>query len=380
MTADTTLLTGATGLLGRYLLHDLSDRGVSLAVLVRGDRERPAAARLDALLVGWDREFGGRLPRPHLLEGDLTEPGLGLSAESTAWLAANCRQAVHNGASLTFVGADRAGDPWRTNVAGTAHILGVCRAAGVRAFHYVSTAYVCGRRTDTVYEDEPVAAGGFRNDYEASKAAAERLVRAAAFPEPVTVFRPAVIVGDHATGFTSTYHGLYLYLQFLWFMGRRTRRRPDGSWRLPIRLNLTGDELRNVVPVDWVSAVIADIVARPDQHGRTYHLSPTPAPTTRVLEAAIAASFGYDGVTFAGRGGLAAGDRTPTEAQFDKYVARYEEYFADEPLFDARNTSAAVPDRPCPPADAAFVRRLIDFAVGDEWGRKRLARPTAVPA
>ncbi|QJW98197.1 hypothetical protein FTUN_5778 [Frigoriglobus tundricola] len=380
MTADTTLLTGATGLLGRYLLRDLSARGVPLAVLVRGDRQRPAAARLDTLLGCWDREFGRRLPRPHLLEGDLTKPGLGLSREAAAWMAARCRQVVHNGASLTFVGADRTGDPWLTNVTGTANVVAACRAAGVRALHYVSTAYVCGRRTDCVYENEPVAADGFRNDYEASKAAAERLVRAADFPEPVTVLRPAVIVGDYATGFTSTYHGLYLYLQFLWQMARRAPRRPDRSWRLPIRLNLAGGELRNIVPVDWVSAVMADVVSRPELHGRTYHLAPARPLTTQSLEASIAGYFGYEGVTFAGRGALAAGSLTPAEAQFYKYVARYEQYWADEPRFDTRNLQAAVPDRPCPPTDAAFVRRLIDYAIGDDWGRKRAPRPAPVSA
>jgi len=37
--SDYVLLTGGTGLLGRYLIRDLTDRGVSLALLVRPPRE-----------------------------------------------------------------------------------------------------------------------------------------------------------------------------------------------------------------------------------------------------------------------------------------------------------------------------------------------------
>jgi hypothetical protein len=50
------------------------------------------------------------------------------------------------------------------------------------------------------------------------------------------------------------------------------------------------------------------------------------------------------------------------------HLDRYEPYWAEEPLFDCRNTLAAVPHLPCPPIDADCLRRLIDFAVRDRWG------------
>lgn len=377
--SDVILLTGATGLLGRYLLRDLTSHGAPMAVLVRGDRRQPADARVESIMAGWEAELGRRLPRPYILEGDLTAPGLGLDGDALRWVARHCGRVVHNGASLTFHGADRAREPWLTNLAGTANVLEVCKDAGVRSFHHVSTAYVCGQRSDPVTEEEPLRpSAAFRNDYERSKAEAERLVRSAAFPGGVTVYRPAVIVGDSVTGYTSTYHGLYLYLQYLALVSRFADRRPDGGWDLPVRLDLNGDERRNLVPVDWVSAVIAEIVMRPGLHGRTYHLTPTPPVTARELEEAMAAYFGYTGVTFAGPGARSAGDLNPVEASFYEYVSQYELYWASEPRFDATNTRAAVPDRPCPPVDAAMVRRLIDFAVRDGWGRAaRKRRPVA---
>ena len=45
------------------------------------------------------------------------------------------------------------------------------------------------------------------NDYEHSKIEAERLVRAADWLDPPTIYRPSIIVGDSRTGYTATFHG-----------------------------------------------------------------------------------------------------------------------------------------------------------------------------
>src|SRR5262249_37673737 len=153
-----------------------------------------------------------------------------------------------------------------------------CREVGLRDLHHVSTAYVCGLRAGPIREDEDLDGGqGFRNDYEQSKFEAERLVRAAPFLDRLTVYRPALIVGASRTGYPSSYPGLYPYLQFAWVLLRYMQPGPDGRYFVPVRLNLTGEEPRNLVPVDWVSAVIAHLVQRPEHHGRTYHLTP-PVP------------------------------------------------------------------------------------------------------
>jgi thioester reductase-like protein len=362
MTADVVLLTGGTGLLGRYLIRDLSARGLRVAALVRRDRGRTAVERASGVFADGARPL-------RVLEGDLTAPGLGLSSEDRTWVSRHCDQVVHSAASLTFTGSDRGGDPWRTNVAGTAAVVELSREVGVRSFHYVSTAYVCGRREDPVGEDDPLPTSGFRNDYEASKAEAERVVRAAGFPEPATVFRPAILVGDSRTGYTSTYHGLYPYLYFVWAWGRRVDRGPDGRWLLPLRLTLTGAERRNLVPTDWVSAVMADVIATPRLHGRTYHLAPDQPVTARELEQAIAEYFEYTGVTFGGPDALAGGQNA-AEERFYPWVEQYAPYWTAEPEFSTAHVREAAPDRPCPRLDAPLLRRLIDFAVRDAWGRK----------
>lgn len=368
------LLTGATGLLGRYLLRDLLLEGMPLAVLARSRERDGAAHRVDRIVRHWEAELGRPLPRPVCLEGDITSPGLGLSAEATRWVADHCRAVLHSAASLTFYGSDRTRDPWLSNLTGTGHVLDLCRRTGLRELHYVSTAYVCGRRPGPVLEDELDAGQEFRNDYERCKCEAERTVRAADFLSRLTVYRPAIIVGDSRTGYTSTYHGLYPYLQYVWLLRRYAALDKEGRWDIGVRLNLTGDEVRNLVPVDWVSAVMTRILIDADRHGRTYHLAPDQPADARELEAAMAELFNYYGAVFAGPDALTRGELTENEKSFYQYVERYSPYWEREPVFDCRNTRAAVPDLPCPRVDLPVLRRLIDFAVRDRWGKGKSKR------
>ena len=58
------LITGATELLGRYLLRDLLLRDESVVVLVRPTRRESAEHRVDAMLAYWEDRWKRNLPRP----------------------------------------------------------------------------------------------------------------------------------------------------------------------------------------------------------------------------------------------------------------------------------------------------------------------------
>lgn len=366
-------LTGAAGLLGRYLLRDLLLEGMKVAVLLRPRGSEPVEARMEQVLAQTENELGKRLPRPVCLAGDITAPECGLDTNARRWVSDHCSSVLHNAASLTFEGSDRSRDPWLSNLGGTQNVLNLCQRTGLADLHYVSTAYVCGLQDGPVRESDLDRGQAFRNDYEASKFEAEKQVRSATFLRQVTVHRPAIIVGDSRTGYTSTYHGLYSYLQFIWMLSRYAEREADGRWHVGVRLNVTGDEPRNLVPVDWVSAVMTRIVLQPRLHGRTYHLAPRQPVTARELEAAMSATFSYYGPTFVGADGL-TDDLNETETAFYEYVGRYSPYWSREPIFDCTNTTAAAPDLPCPPVDLPLLRRLIEFAVEDRWGKGKAKR------
>jgi len=263
------LLTGATGLLGSYLVREYLREGRRLAVVVRAAARESARQRVENIVVRWEKELGYLLPRPVVLEGDICRPGLGLEPGVAEWIARHCRSVIHNAASLTFQPDDRRGEPHRTNVEGTRNVLELCRSAGIRQFHHVSTAFICGLRQGRILESEVDLGQQYGNVYEKSKITAEKMVRAAEFLDPPTIYRPATIVGDSRTGYTTTYHGFYAPLKLVHAVADRVDL--SVAWGQPLMqlLGLSGTERKNFVPVDWVAAVIAHIQSHPQLHGQT---------------------------------------------------------------------------------------------------------------
>ena len=96
------LLTGATGLVGQYLVRDLLRAGIKLVVVIRSQAGLPGRERLARILSRWEREDAGPLPRPVCLEGDLTSENLGQGYDALAWIANNCSAVVHNAASVRW--------------------------------------------------------------------------------------------------------------------------------------------------------------------------------------------------------------------------------------------------------------------------------------
>jgi thioester reductase-like protein len=262
-------LTGATGLLGRYLIKDLTVAGVSVAVLVRPSRRATARHRVENVMCYWDNILGRPLPRPVVLEGDITEPDLGLDPRGMRWVAENCDTMLHNAASLTFQSTSAQSEPWRSNVQGMRHVLELCRNAGIRKFQHVSTAYVCGLRQGRILESELDVGQKMSNDYEQSKLQAEGMVRSADFLDSLTVHRPAIIIGDATNGFTTTYHGFYAPLQAVYTLAQTFETNNTGRMAVSARFGISGHETKNLVPVDWVSAVMSHIITHPEHHGKT---------------------------------------------------------------------------------------------------------------
>jgi thioester reductase-like protein len=375
-TSQWVLLTGATGFVGRYLLHELLLSGRRVAVLARDDQGRSAEERIREQSALQTNAPHDQPATTLILTGDLRAPGLGLSAAERHWAARHVRCIVHAAADVSFR-SSAAGDPWATNVDGTERLLDLCETLDVPEFHHVSTAFVCGDRAGPVGEDELDRGQGFHNEYERSKYEAERRVRAARGVR-ATVYRPSVVVGDSRTGYTSSYHGLYRFLELGARLAAPQTALHLGRRFLPLRLPLAGDEPRNLVPVDWVARAVMRIVNEPHRHGRTYHLVAREPVPLREIKAVAAEVLGIDGVRWAGSGPLA--DPTVLEEMFLQHVRDYWPYLNGDPVFDCRNTRTALPDLPPPMIDRALLTRIIRFAVADRWGRpdRRRARNIGV--
>lgn len=374
-----TLLTGATGLLGSYLLRDGLRAGESTAALVRPTRKMTATQRIEAVLErrspcsakddgGNGGTADGWLPRPVVLAGDLTRHDLELDGSSVAWLEAHCESLIHNAASLQFRGRDRRGEPWRTNVEGTRRILDLCRTVGIKHFHYVSTAYVCGLRDGRIMEEELDLGQVAGNDYERSKIESERMVREADFFESVTVYRPAIIVGDSKTGQTSSYNGFYAILKLAHTLVSRVELGVTGGAKLASILGLGENDCKHFVPVDWVCAAITAIRRQPACHGYTYHL--TADQPTRIIDMAEVIQEAVERYSpSAEPGDPDKLDGRWFEAAFHDQLKIYQSYWRDDPAFDKTNTQWALPHLPCPTIDREMLMHMAPRAIEARFGR-----------
>ncbi|MBL8811130.1 MAG: SDR family oxidoreductase [Planctomycetaceae bacterium] len=375
-----TLLTGATGLVGRYLVRDLLLNGHELAVVVRPSRRQSPRERIEEILQHWETELGRPLPRPVVLSGDIAEPGFGLSDEDREWVKAHVTSIIHSAAILEFYGKDRAGEPWRSNLNGTQNMIQLCRDLEIRDIHHVSTAYVAGLQTGRAMEDNLDVGQTFRNDYEESKFLAEKLVRQIDFADHVTIYRPAVISGDSLTGYTNTYHGIYLYLRLLALMIPAIPPGPDGKRHTPVRLRMTGDERRNIIPVEWVSAVMCRIFETPEARGKTFHIAPDNPISARQMIEYCGEYFNSTGATFCGHDApMEEVDRTVNEDQwmFERLIREnaetYAPYERTDNTFDMTNTKTFAGDIVCPDIDKTVIFRYIDYGNEDKWGKRKPA-------
>ena len=368
------LVTGATGLLGSYVVRDLLLEGRPVAVVVRRDRKRSAADRVAALLGHWEETLGKRLPLPTVIEGDLTRPACGLDADARRWVARHCDEVLHNAASLTFRGPDRSGEPWLSNVTGTRNVLDLVRETGLRHFHQVSTAYVCGRREGIVREDELDVGQAFGNDYERSKVEAERMVSEACGRGPgrletVTVYRPSIIVGDSRTGWTSTYHGFFAVLRLGHTLLSRVVVGATSGPALLALLGIAADAGKNFVPVDWVSSMIAQGVLSPAARGRTYHLThPEPVPMAAAAEVVQEAVETYSPA--AAPGDPEACDEEWFAENLCSQLDIYRTYLCSDPIFDRGHAAVLGAGLPCPALDKGTLMRMAKFAIDNDFGRR----------
>ncbi len=370
------LLTGATGLLGRYLLRDLIKAGKQVAVVSRGTSKLSARERIESIMQWWEIRAGKQLPRPIVIEGDLCQNNLGIADSDLQWIRTHCDTVLHNAAILKFETCETTNEPFRTNVSGTLNVLELAANCDIQHFHYVSTAYVCGQADGVVKESE-LDFTAHRNAYEHSKFQAEKLVRSAKGFDSTTVYRPGIIIGDSQSGYSSAYHGLLAYLRLIALLVPMQQKNENGEHKTPIRLPMNGDEPRNLVPVDWVSAVITHGVETPAAHGETYHLTPKKCATVKHFIESCCRYFNSSGVVFAGP------DAKPDMSNdFSRAISEstrvYESYLPADPLFDRENVETRIGHLHCPEVDEAMIHRFIQYGQENRWGKSRPKKP-AVP-
>ena len=261
----TYFVTGATGFIGRRLLVELvATRKGSIHVLVRPGSED----KLDRFAYQWNRST-----RVKIVSGELTEQGLGVSAD---WIAENTgkiKHCFHLAASYDMTASRAEND--QLNLDGTQHALELAAAVGAGTFHQVSSIAAAGDFRGRFTEDMFDEGQGFPSDYHRTKFGSEKLVRDTA-AMPWRVYRPAIVVGDSETGEIDKIDGPYYFMPLL-----KTLRDHLPAW-LP--LAAAGLGKTNIVPVDFVAKAMNELAHQPGLDGRAFHLvNPTPQSNLDVM-------------------------------------------------------------------------------------------------
>ena len=328
-----TLVTGAAGLIGGEVCARLVERGHEVTAMVRSNPE-----------VLSNEGHSVRVARR--VTGDLSLPGMGLSDDDSAHLAQGIDLVIHCAALTRF---DLEEEAYRaTNVEGTRRALAIAERNGA-AFLHVSTAYVCGGRSGPVAEDDPLPTDGFTNGYEASKAAAELVVRDSGVP--FAVARPSIVLGDSRTGAIRQFDTIYAAFKLI----------AEGRVRhMPVAPGATLD----FVPLDHVAGGIVALAERMQAAaGGTYHLvSGGPVPVEH-FAAAIGSFDAFEAPKLVDAAGFDPDTLPPMERRLFKRVAGlYANYFQRDPRFDD-SRFRALTDMASPPMDLAMLQRMIRYCI-----------------
>ena len=274
------LLTGATGFLGTFLLHELLQQtSADIYCLIRAENDTLAQERIENKLKSyllWDNSIRKRIIP---VVGDLAQPLLGLSIDRFKAIAKSVDVIYHNGAWVNFT------YPYSqlkaTNVLGTHEILRLAVQSKIKPVHFISTknvARAADRQLEIVREDTPIdRCEQIENGYAQSKWVAEKIVSIARDRGiPVSIYRPGRISGHSQTGVCNpddhTFRMIRGCIQF-------------GS--VP-----QNNSPINLTPVDYAVGAIVHLSSQPESLGKTFHVfNPQTTPWNEVVNSII--SFGY---------------------------------------------------------------------------------------
>jgi nucleoside-diphosphate-sugar epimerase len=346
------LMTGFPGFLGSALLPRILARreGAQIHCLVQ-PKYVPLATERTAEIEAAHPHTKDRI---HLVEGDITVPGLGIDYVDRARLE-GVTEVWHLAAVYDLAVPESVAH--RVNVEGTAHVIEFCLSRPeFTRLQYVSTCYVSGDFDGKFPEDDLDLGQGFLNHYESTKFEAEVLVRRAMKAGlPATIYRPGIVVGDSRTGETQKYDGPYFYATYI--------------QRLPGVALIPGVGDFNVVraglvPRDYVISAMDELSMMDKSRGRCYALTdPNPPTTGEVVE--ILAEYLHRrpvkvplplGLTRAVIGHVPGLEKLlglPAEAL--DYLASQTTYSTENAVTDLEGTGVECP------AFATYAERLLDY-------------------
>ena len=263
------MVTGFPSFTARRLIQRLlrADSKERVSILVDHGRSAEAARFVEAL----DPDERSRTT---VIIGEVTSIDLGVSRGVYRRLRRQLTHIYHL-AAVYHLGLSKEAVQ-ALNVGGTRGVVELALGCTeLQRLTFWSTAMVCGARTGVVMEEELVCGQTFRNEYEHSKYAAEKIVRSVSRRVPVTVVRPGIVVGDSMTGEIDRYDGPYHLVSLML----------ESPFERPAVVSEVGNQPLHLVPVDYVVDAARVLSRRPTALSKTFHLvDPAPLSCRGVYE------------------------------------------------------------------------------------------------
>ncbi|WP_242045553.1 MULTISPECIES: non-ribosomal peptide synthetase family protein [unclassified Calothrix] len=255
-------LTGATGFLGTFLLHELLYKTrADIHCLVRSSSIEEGQAKIKSSLQRyhlWEESLSSRII-PVL--GDLSQPKMGIEPAKFFRLTEKIDMIYHCGAWVNLI------YPYpvlkTVNVLGTQEVLRLASQTKIKPVHFISTVDVLSSGnsnhiTKSYREQDFISPSKFYSSgYAQSKYIAEKLVMMAySRGLPVSIYRPSNIMGHSKTGITQTNSLVTKIIK--------------GCIQMGIAPQI--DAVLNLVPVDYVSQMIVSLSQQQNIYGQAFNI------------------------------------------------------------------------------------------------------------
>lgn len=258
---EAVFVTGATGFVGAFLLHELLKSNLTVYCLVRANSVEHAAQRVKETLEAyglWARDYAGLL---NPIVGDLAQPFFGLSEDKFDQIAEQVDTICHSGAVVDwmlpleiYLGP---------NVVGTHEVLRLASRGRGKAIHYISTYATLPKYMGYEIPEDYMDYG-----YLTSKWMGEQMVAAARWRGALaSVYRLPFVGACSSTGRFRLDRGDFLHNLI------------TGCIELGFFPSTHGT-LRCVLPIDYLAKVITQSMTNDlDRIGKNYDFINPKAPT-----------------------------------------------------------------------------------------------------
>ncbi|MFC3800797.1 amino acid adenylation domain-containing protein [Cohnella sp. GCM10012308] len=359
------LLTGATGYLGAYLLYELLVQSEAKVIcLARSSGADSAQFRIQKTLVHYFGDSALDLldGRVYVVEGDLSQPGLGLSPADAHFVGENVDAILHSAADVRHFGDADQFD--KSNVLATRHLIELAEGSdrSVR-FHHISTLGIPEDLALSGQWEEQLGRTAFEaglkvdNLYTQSKLEAERWLMAAADRGlAVNIYRAGNLSCHAESGrFQQNIdnNAFYRMIKAMLLLGKA----PKAHWDV------------DFTPIDYAGKSIVHLALRPDTAGRLFHIcNPEPLRYDRMIGMLAELGYPVETLDFADYMNWLFDASVPKDpeavklamAQLEGDGAKDSDYRYGCP---ATSSFLAGTDIRCAPADDRYLGKMIDYAV-----------------